>query len=1206
MRRVVVLFLALLTLAPAAAATFPQTWPDDPAFAAAENDASCRTSVLSEQHYLYSFLPRCAPNARDPEGAAGMSVDAAWAQYTPGEPEVVIAYVEGGINWHADSARDLVNQVWLNRAELPLPIDPRDVAVCEGGYDANCDGVLNVRDYGLDPRAKDANGNGYLDPEDLIVAFSDGLDQDGNGFVDDISGWDFYDHQNDPATVDSTYDHANGQMRQAAAEADNGLMGAGVCPGCRLLPIKAGAEALDRPDDLAQAWLYADRMGAAVVVSVTADLGYASVMAQTVEKLWSDGVVMVEASNDFDSTDHQGGMWWPHVLPGNGLVANNQQELQQTGLDNAGVTTFRARSDETSWGAHNVLSVATNGGSTSTSTPTVGGVVGLVLSEGVKAYREGKLARPLTGPQAVQILIASASDINDPTLAWPGKPGWDLQYGYGRPNVLRAMQMVEAAEIPPVPTVFAPTWFTLYDPTRDAAIPLDFAVNGTPGTSWTLEWGLGAEPAAWTTLATGAAPGRYQASLPTGAIPESFWRAPFRMSSTKALESSEQYTVTFRLRATDGAGLAGEDRRAVAVHHDDAWAPGFPLRVGGQPVFAGGAESQPALADLNADGRLDIVFADGDGRVHALDASCACELAGWPALTDPTVFDVPVAGIDPGHEPVIAPVAVGDLRHDGTQQVVVASATGRVYVFEADGTPVAGWPRALDRFAQAPPIPRPALPFTRLPHLGATASPVLVDLDGDEALEIVQAAWDGGVYAFRADGSDLAGWPLQATLPASVKLQPGHKLVNDSKVVTTPAVADLDGDGRPELVVQSQLTEVLDDGIQPLAVSHVLAYHADGTPVAGWPATLPTTVEYYGSAQEFITEGSTAPAAADVDHDGRDEVAVSPVFGPTYLLDGAGRIRAVYGPVPGPLADALALILPLDAASNLPADAPVTFTTSGAFGRLGGTLTYAQAGSGGASVASGLLLTGSGQAIQNHERAYDAATGAPRPGFPTELQGLNFLGAPLVADLDGDGLADVVDGGDSSAMHAFTALGTPVAGFPKFTTGWTLFSPAAGDLGDGTTSLVATTREGYVMVWRTEGRPTAEWWSYHHDERRTGRYGADTLPPGPLGEARLEGATLRFVAPGGDAMHGRVAGYVVHAAGRAWVMPAHAEAGQAETLRLPAAATGLVRVQAVDAAGNLGPATRVEVPPAPGFAWLSPILLLLPGVALVIGARRLR
>ena len=71
------------------------------------------------------------------------------------------------------------------------------------------------------------------------MAFSDGRDHDHNGYPSDISGWDFYDNQNDPATVDSTYGHANGQMKQAAAQTNNGVEGAGVCPRCTILPIKS-------------------------------------------------------------------------------------------------------------------------------------------------------------------------------------------------------------------------------------------------------------------------------------------------------------------------------------------------------------------------------------------------------------------------------------------------------------------------------------------------------------------------------------------------------------------------------------------------------------------------------------------------------------------------------------------------------------------------------------------------------------------------------------------------------------------------------------------------------------------------------------------------------------------------------------------------------------------------------------------------------
>jgi len=146
----------------------------------------------------------------------------------------VIAYIEGGINWHQSDAAELADRVFLNKGELPPPTTPaKGRKVCAAG-------ALCAADYSDTP---DANHNGIVDPEDIIKRFSNGRDDDHNGFVDDISGWDFYDHQNDPATVDSTYDHANGQMEQAAAQTNNGIGTAGVCPNCMLMPIKAGAEA---------------------------------------------------------------------------------------------------------------------------------------------------------------------------------------------------------------------------------------------------------------------------------------------------------------------------------------------------------------------------------------------------------------------------------------------------------------------------------------------------------------------------------------------------------------------------------------------------------------------------------------------------------------------------------------------------------------------------------------------------------------------------------------------------------------------------------------------------------------------------------------------------------------------------------------------------------------------------------------------------
>jgi hypothetical protein len=1187
----------------ALAAAFPAGAPDDPNYDPVErgDPTSClQQSVNVEQHYFFSFLPRCAPNARDPENASGMSIDKAWSSFTTGRQDVVLAYIEGGINWHASDVRDLADKVFINTGELPWPEDAsgRD----HGTYDLNGDGVVDAADYAHDPRVHDSNGNGVIDPEDLIVAFghcqvvdhligpagcppNGHFDNDHNGFANDISGWDFYDHQNDPATSDSTYGHANAQQRQAAAQTNNGFAGAGVCPGCMLLPVRAGAEALDRTDDLAQAWLYAgETMHAKVIISVTADLSDSTYMREAVERLWRDGVVMTEASNDFDSVDHQGGMFWPHVLPGNGLVSNTQGLDSAPALSNVLLTTYRARSNLTSFGTHAMFSVATDGGSTSESTPTLGGAIGLLLSYGEVAAAQHRIDGPLSNAEAVGVLQATASDIADPSLPWPGQPGWNTQYGYGRPNLYRAMQAVSQGQIPPVGWIKTPDWYSLYDPTRTSTVVVQGHVEARRSTRyhWVLEYGLGANPSTFHVLGSAAGTAAYDGPLgrlELGLIPASFWSAPFRLSKTKELETNDQYTVTLRLRVYDAHGLMSEDRRAIAVHHDPSLLPHFPVRIGA------GGEAQPALVDLQARGHLAIVFGDSNGLIHAIDAETGRELPGWPASTDPTIPEHSYPGIDPGHEPVVSPVAVGDLFHDGRLEVVVTSTTGRVYVLDAHGKRLPGWPKPLNTGTVTPPIPRPALAFTRLPHMGATAPPVLYPLQGGHRLDIIQAAWDGHLYAWDPDGHSLGGWPVKVELPDAYRPRPPQTLVvHDFKLDTPPAIADLTGDGTPDVVQRSQETDIAGAGIQPGGVAHVFAFDHNGRLLPGFPNSLPGLAEYYGSAQEFVTEGASVPSAADVDGDGRDEIAVGPAFSPTYLVRGDGSAAPLYS-TGAP--DTFSAIIHGRFAGrpsempDLPGDTPIDFTTSGAFGTVGSTFAYAQPGSGAISTAISLLLPGTGFAIKNYERVFQANNGAMLPGYPAEIQGLDFLGSPIITDLTGSGEGDVVTGGDSSALEGSGPGGAEVSGFPKFTTGWVLWAPSAGDLtSDGHVDLVAATREGYLMAWRTPGLATAndQWWTYQHDEWRTGRYGVDSRPPGTIRDPSWLGTRLSFVAPGDNWYEGTVAYYRVSTGQeRNRIVQPSGPAGTHEAITIPNG-TARVTVQAVDQSGNLGPKLVLNAP----------------------------
>jgi len=1175
------------------------------------------------------------PIAQDKEGASGMSLESAWKDTlnwpelassggdfsSLGRPDVVVGYIEGGVNYWRNGADELIKKIYINRAEVMA--NP----VCAARYHDNGDPWFNVLDF---PGTPDHNGNGTLDPEDLIIECANGVDDDGNGYVDDISGWDFYNRQNNPHSQDVTYGHHNTQMLAGeAAINDGGRLGA--CPLCMVMPIRAGEEALDRTDDLAQAFLFAADSGAASIASLTADLGYSTFMRQAGEYLWRHDVLVAESSNDFDSTDHQGGMYWPHAIPGNGVVKDNEGGLpvascvpgSQFCLPGDDTTrTFRQRSGETSWGTRNMVSVSGTT-STSASTGTLGGVLGLFQSWNRTAVELGYIPSLLTGPEVVQLLVATASDIDpsDYTLvptSWPTQLGWDLQTGYGRINARRFQEELRLGHIRPVAWFDGPEWFTLYDPTVQSKVEIfgHTEARRAPGNySWTLEWALGAEPTSFTTLASGVRSGAFDGKLgelDLAQIPAAVYAQAFALSNQKQLETTERYTVTFRLRVsydtTDNAHqavtLTGEERRSIFVHHDADWPAGFPRRIrdgarcaGGQVApgaagnycFSPGGEGQPALVDLAGLGRLQIVFGDTDGWVHALDPTTGGEIPGFPVTTDPTTVMKPGGwpGVTPGFEPVPINVAVGDLDHDGNLWIVAATSTGKLYVWDAHGHRRAGWPQKPAEGVvplESPRIPRE---YSRMPHEGVFAAPILADWDGDGHLQIVQAGYDGYIHRYRADGTEVrtGHWPIQVRVPDSVPItkpqlnNPSDTRtpirMQDFRISSNPALAQLDGDPELEIVVRSQMSDTMPStDVEVLAgVGHLIAYDHDGSYL--WTAKMDGAAFYYGSAQEFITEGSNSPAVADIDGDGRDEVVSDPVFSLNeYVFRGDGT--AFTPPWTNPPEG-----LP-DPALPIP-DVPVAFTTSGAFGMFNGTLTYAQAGSGAASIIGALLTAGSGQPILNKERAWNATTGAVLPGFPAKLQGLNFLSAPLFVDITGDGLSEIIDGADSSALHGYMAGGLQAltANFPKFTTGWLLWSPTAGDLdSDGTVEVVANTREGYTMVWQTPGLASAnhEWWRYHHDEWNTGRYGTDTRPPGILRAPHLDAAARRitFIAPGDDWYTGRPATYrIVHTAGTV-DLPATVDAGNTETLVVPAGIDAGT-VQAVDDAGNVGRALPFDL-----------------------------
>lgn len=247
--------------------------------------------------------------------------------------------------------------------------------------------------------------------------------------------------------------------------------------------------------------------------------------------------------------------------------------------------------------------------------------------------------------------------------------------------------------------------------------------------------------------------------------------------------------------------------------------PGWPRRELGDPGYAWGAYNQNlAAGDLDGDGDLEIAassdvhylaaFADDGAHLPASAIYGAGEVWSQVGVHYDHAVDLRgYANCDPGVPPLEArpnfadaPPAIGDLDGDGASEIVVV---GSFYdcrtpnyqqlfqvpmVFEIDRT---RWTSGPWDWTQ-PPVPDAfAAPLAIDYEVieSAEANPVLADLDGDGAKEILHASFDGRVHAFWLDRTEHGSWPFDVNLGES-----------ELRFASEPVVADLDGDGDAEVV----------------------------------------------------------------------------------------------------------------------------------------------------------------------------------------------------------------------------------------------------------------------------------------------------------------------------------------------------------------------------------------------------------------------
>src|SRR5687768_614721 len=122
--------------------------------------------------------------------------------------------------------------------------------------------LIGVLDTGIDFNHPDLAGNIWTNPDEIP---NDAIDNDGNGYVDDANGWDFW--NNDNTVYDSPYDDEHGTFVAGiiGASGNNGFGVAGVNWHAKIVPLKFIGPEHGYFSGAAQAIIYAAAKGVKVI-----------------------------------------------------------------------------------------------------------------------------------------------------------------------------------------------------------------------------------------------------------------------------------------------------------------------------------------------------------------------------------------------------------------------------------------------------------------------------------------------------------------------------------------------------------------------------------------------------------------------------------------------------------------------------------------------------------------------------------------------------------------------------------------------------------------------------------------------------------------------------------------------------------------------------------------------------------------------------
>ncbi|MBF9224054.1 S8 family peptidase [Hymenobacter ruricola] len=267
-----------------------------------------------------------------------------------------------------------------------------------------------------------------------------GLDDDHDGYVDNFTGWDFANNDNDSG-YDPTILHGSQVAGAAAARVGNDLGLAGLGNLCRFMPLNIYPNTPTGSFGGYEAIVYAADHGCQVINMSWGAIGGYSRFEQdviTYAAVNRDAVVVAAAGNS--NTDV---LFYPasydHVLSVSGVQSTDQK---------SGGATFNHRVDMVAPG----LSIVTVNGGRDDDYTAVGGTSFASPLAAAAAALVRKVFPQYTSAQVMARLRQTTDNID----ALPANAAWAGRLGTGRLNVLKALTRANLREARVISSTFAP------------------------------------------------------------------------------------------------------------------------------------------------------------------------------------------------------------------------------------------------------------------------------------------------------------------------------------------------------------------------------------------------------------------------------------------------------------------------------------------------------------------------------------------------------------------------------------------------------------------------------------------------------------------------------------------------------------------------------------------------------------------------------